>query len=127
MKSGIKLDRLEKLGLLALLLFVVGWAGLFLYTEYGMGDPKLTVKAKDIMRYMNKAFYNDAANIHLPEYIDKVEIVENDSITPSGANFYKFRYRIRSEENGLCWKEGSVEEKDMQYSNLQCEEQNELQ
>ena len=114
----LKLRRWEKWGLTLLILFILGCIGLKLFIDYGIGDPKLTVKANDIKRLISSEMFSDSVNINSPFYVDKVEITGQDSITPSGTNFYKFRYRIRSEAYGTSWHEGSVEEKDMEFSNL---------
>lgn len=114
----LKLNKWEKWGVALLILFIFGCIGLKLFIDYGLGDPKVTVKANDIRRVINSEMFADTANIHSPAYVDKVEMTKYDSITPSGKNFYKFRYRIKSVTDGKSWHEGSVEEKDMQYSNL---------
>ena len=114
----LKLRRWEKWGLTLLILFILGCIGLKLFIDYGIGDPKLTVKANDIKRLISSEMFSDSVNINSPFYVDKVEITGQDSITPSGTNFYKFRYRIKSEAYGKSWHEGSVEEKDMEFSNL---------
>ena len=46
----LKLRRWEKWGLTLLILFILGCIGLKLFIDYGIGDPKLTVKANDIKR-----------------------------------------------------------------------------
>ena len=114
----LKLKKWEEWGVALLIAFVLGWIALALFINYGIGDPKVTVKANDIRRLINSEMFCDTANIHSPVYVDNVEITKCDSITPSRTNFYKFRYRIKSETDGKSWHEGSVEEKDMQYSNL---------
>ncbi len=116
--KGLKLSWVERWGVRALFLFVIGWIALLIFLGFFLGDGKVTVKAEDIRRTLNLELFSDAANIHLPHYVDRVKIFEKDSVTPSGNNFYRFRFRIKGEDGSRYWGEGTAEEKDMEYLNL---------
>ena len=113
-----KFGKTEKWGLRLLFLFVAGWLALFAYTKWGLKDPEISLRQGDIKRLLNCEIFSDTANVHSSVYVDKVKIAEFDSITPSGTKYIKFRYRIKIKENGKSWHDGSVEDKDMEYSNL---------
>ena len=115
---AMKLGKTEKWGLRLIFLFAAGWLALFAYAKWGLEDPAISLRQGDIKRLLNSELFSDTANIHSSVFIDKVEIAELDSITPSGTKYIEFRYRINSKEDGKSWHEGSVEDKDMEYSNL---------
>ena len=101
--------RFEKLGMLALVLFIAGWLVAPRMFNVVMGNSNRSLMEKDLMRRLNDSLYHNAANIHLPAYVDKLKFQENDSITPNGNTVIFFDFRIKSEKHGKAWHGGTLE------------------
>lgn len=113
----LNLSRTEKWGLRFLLLFVAGWLGLLVYI-WMMTDNLVSLRQNDIKRQLNSEIFSSMDNIHLPEFVDKVKILQMDSISADGFMHYSFRFRIKSREKGRSWNTGSVAEKDLFFKDL---------
>ncbi|MBQ1882954.1 MAG: hypothetical protein II159_06595, partial [Bacteroidales bacterium] len=59
--KGLKLSWVERWGVRALFLFVIGWIALLIFLGFFLGDGKVTVKAEDIRRTLNLELFSDAA------------------------------------------------------------------
>ena len=101
--------RIERLGMLSLVLFIAAWLAAPLMIRVVMGSSENSLWEKDVMRRLNDSLYQDAANIHLHAFVDKVRFLDKDSITPDGRVLILFDFRIKSQKYGKSWHGGTLE------------------